>query len=511
MNLAILLDMAASGAPDRLAVGRTGSGFTYAELRRHALVAAELIMRAGAPRVVYLGGNSELFPLTLFAAAAAQVPIVPINYRLGTAQLTELLNSQPAGTLVVYDRQFRLPEADVQPVTTDEWTRQILTTRSPARNLPTADPGIAVLLYTSGTSATPKAAVLRHQHLMSYILNAVEFASASDTEATLVTVPPYHIAGVATILSNLYAGRRIVYLDRFEPAAWLALAHAEKVTNAMLVPTMLARIVYHLDAHPGPVPPIVTLAYGGARMPLPVIERALALFPDAGFVNAYGLTETSSTIAVLGPQDHRDALSSINPAVRTRLASAGRPVPGLEVQIRSEDGRPLPTDQVGELWVRGPQVSGEYLGLGTVTDTDGWFPTKDLARADAEGYLFIEGRLDDTIIRGGENISPAEIEDVILRHPHIAECVVVGPSDDEWGQRLAAVIVPTSADELDVNELTTWIGARLRSSKTPDEIHIWPELPQTDTGKIVRRRVLAALTGDQPGLPRFLGPIRPVS
>lgn len=504
MNISMLLDMAASGAPDRPAVGEDANAVTYAELRRRAHAAAAVLDTAGAERVVYIAGNGALFPTTLFGAALAGVPLVPLNYRLGGEQLAELLASQPAGTIAVTDPRHRDAFTGLGPrvLTTGEWQAQIL--RREVGKASAADPegeGIALLLYTSGTSAAPKAAVLRHRHLSGYILGAVEFGSAADGEAALVAVPPYHIAGVANVLSNVYAGRRIVYLDRFEPAEWLRLTTEEKITNAMLVPTMLARIVAHLDAelssggHPA-VPPVSTLAYGGARMPLPVIERALELFPDTSFVNAYGLTETSSTISVLGPGDHRVAAESDDPAVRARLTSAGRPVPGLEAEIRDQSGSPVPPGEPGELWVRGPQVSGEYVGLASAVDENGWFATKDRARLDADGYLFVEGRLDDTIIRGGENISPADIEDTMLRHPAVGECAVVGVPDDEWGQRLAAVVVPADG-ELDLAELRAWAAARMRSSKTPD-ITVWPELPRTDTGKILRRIVLEQLLAESP-------------
>ena len=143
---------------------------------------------------------------------------------------------------------------------------------------------------------------------MSYLLGTVEFAGADEDEVALVSVPPYHVAGVANLLSNLYAGRRIIYIDRFDPELWLGIVRDEKVTQAMVVPTMLARIVDHLrDADDAETPSLRTLSYGGARMPVPVLHRALELFSTTGFVNAYGLTETSSTIALLGPEDHRAA------------------------------------------------------------------------------------------------------------------------------------------------------------------------------------------------------------
>ena len=341
---------------------------------------------------------------------------------------------------------------------------------------------VALLLFTSGTTAEPKAAVLRQEHLCSYVLGSVEFASADDTAAALVSVPPYHIAGVSNVVSNVYSNRRVVLLPQFDPEAWLATARAEAVTHALVVPTMLARVVEYLDGAPADLPALRSLAYGGAPMPVTVLERALAAFGDTDFVNAYGLTETSSTIAVLGPDDHRTALASDDPAVRARLGSAGRLLPTIEADVRD-----------GLLWVRGEQVSGEYAGLESVLDDEGWFPTGDVAHIDDEGFLFIEGRADDTIIRGGENIAPAEIETVLLRHASVAECAVVGLPDEEWGQRIAAVVVTTADADPDEAELQAWCREHLRGSKTPDRIEFRSELPYTDTGKLLRRTLRTEL------------------
>jgi acyl-CoA synthetase (AMP-forming)/AMP-acid ligase II len=264
----------------------------------------------------------------------------------------------------------------------------------------------------------------------------------------------------------------------------------------MVVPTMLARVVEYL-AESGQtearVPALCSLAYGGARLPQPVLERALQVFPGVDFVNAYGLTETSSTIAVLGPDDHRDAIASDDVAVRSRLSSAGRMVAGVEGQIRAPDGSVLGVEEPGELWVRGPQVSGEYVGIGSSKDAEGWFPTKDRAWFDADGYLFIEGRMDDTIIRGGENIAPAEIEDVLLDHPEIREAAVLGRPDEEWGERIVAFVVPNLWPAPDAEIIRDWVRQRLRGSKTPDDVYFREALPHSDTGKLLRRELIKDL------------------
>jgi acyl-CoA synthetase (AMP-forming)/AMP-acid ligase II len=211
-------------------------------------------------------------------------------------------------------------------------------------------------------------------------------------------------------------------------------------------------------------------------MPLPTVERAMDLLPHVDFVNAYGLTETSSTIAVLTPDDHRVCFASEDPAVRGRLASVGKPLPTVEVEIRD-----------GEVWVRGEQVSGEYRGREATLTEDGWFQTNDSGRLDDDGYLYVEGRLDDVIVRGAENLSPGEIEDVLIEHPAVAEAAVVGVPDDEWGEVVVAAVVLGAGGSTTEAELQTLVGEQLRSSRVPTRIEIRTELPYTETGKLLRR------------------------
>jgi acyl-CoA synthetase (AMP-forming)/AMP-acid ligase II len=479
MNIAMILEMAASNG-DRPAVTADGRSLSAARLLDLARAAASRFR--DYPAVLYLGTSHLAYPVALFGAALAGVPFVPLNYRLGGQQLDGLLARHP-GALV-------LGPGDLDQLCSPGRTTPPAPPAHGGAARPLIPPGesAAVLLYTSGTTAAPKAAVLRHRHLLAYVLNTVEFGSAADGDAALVAVPPYHVAGLANLLTNLYAGRRVVYLAAFGAQEWLEAVRREQVTHAMLVPTMLARIVAEVPGADAGTPTLRSLAYGGARAPRPVVERALRIFPGTGFVNAYGLTETASSVAVLSPEDHRAALTSDDPAVRDRLGSVGRALPGIEFQVRAEDGEPAGPGQSGLVFVRGEQISGEYGGHSTL-DMDGWFATRDRGRLDADGYLFIEGRADDTIIRGGENIAPAEIEDVLLAHPGIAEAAVVGVPDPEWGQRLVAVLVGDG----DPAEIRQWVRDRLRSAKTPDTIVFRAELPKTDTGKLLRRTLLAEL------------------
>jgi acyl-CoA synthetase (AMP-forming)/AMP-acid ligase II len=271
------------------------------------------------------------------------------------------------------------------------------------------------------------------------------------------------------------------------------LINVEHVTTATVVPTMLDRIVTVLQTGGHDLPSLRNLAYGGSKVGLPLVRRALELLPDVGFVNAYGLTETSSTIAVLTPDDHRDAQSASAANVAKRLGSVGQAVPGIELQIRDEDGKVLGPGETGELFVRGEQVSGRYTGIGSVLDENGWFPTRDIATLDEDGYLFIGGRSDDTIIRGGENIAPAELEEVLIEHPQVRDVAVVGVEDPQWGQAIIAVVVPAAGCDPDPDELREYVRETLRGSRTPDRVVFRDELPTTPTGKVLRREIVEEL------------------
>lgn len=499
MDLLTLLEMVASGMGDRTLIGGRDEGITGSQLRRRAAVGGALIGDSGASTVIYLGGNGPAFPVALFSSAAAHTPFLPLNYRLSDEQLIEIIARQDSSLLIAddLDRAARIAP-DTPRISVTDFLARSATDEESVDITPGDTDEIAVLLMTSGTTAAPKSAVLRHSHLTSYILSSVEYASAEESAATIVSVPPYHIAAVANLLSNLYAGRRIVYLDHFTPRQWLDTVVDEEITNAMVVPTMLSRIVRELQDSGETVPGTLrAISYGGAKVTASVVRDALQLFPETGFVNAYGLTETSSTIAVLGPEDHRAALESDDPAVRARLGSVGRALPGVEIEIHDELGSPMTTGTTGYIMVRGPQVAGEYLEGGSRLDKDGWFPTKDRGYMDDEGFIFVEGRADDTIIRGGENIAPAEIEDVIVEHPQVLECAVAGIPDEEWGHRIAAFVVLKSGMELDSDELRGYVRERLRSSKTPDFVTFLPELPETQTGKILRRVLISEFTQTQ--------------
>lgn len=493
MNIALLLEMAAEAAPDRIGLVCDGKRWTYADLLSAARGAFELIESSQAQYVALLDESSEAAVIALFGAALAGVPYCPLNYRLADEDLAALLG-RIAPALVIGD------EERVQRIAGDQghtvFTREEFTLKSqevfPDDEDRVYDPGegIAVQLFTSGTTAAPKAAILRHSNLLGYILGSVEFASADEDDAALVVVPPYHIAGISAAMSSIYAGRRMVMLPSFTPEGWLALVEAEKVTNAFVVPTMLTRIIAAMEkGASADVSSLRAIAYGGGKMPLEVIQKALALFPNAGFTNAYGLTETSSTIALLGPDDHRAALASDDPKVRARLTSLGQALPTVEIEVRDEDGNVLPPGVPGEIFVRGDQVSGEYREQSALVE-GGWFPTRDAGYMDEDGYIFLSGRADDVIVRGGENMSPGEIEDVLITHPAVADACACAIPSIEWGEAVGiAVVVREGHSEPAEHELKELIRTRLRSSRVPDRVVFVAELPYNEMGKLLRREV----------------------
>ncbi len=494
MRTSLLLDIAADACPERTALGSRDDAFDFLSYRARARCVAGWLAEQGKANTAFLGMNGTALPVLLFACGIAGTPFVPLNYRLADGDLNKLVARSAPSVLIVDDDMLpRIAPTDgVELIARSDFEAEFMAGPTPEMaEPPEAENDIAVLLFTSGTTGDPKAAVLRHANLTSYVMSTVEFLGADEAEAALVSVPAYHIAGISAILTAAYGGRRIVYLPAFTAEDWVATAAAEGITHAMVVPTMLDRILDVMAATGESLPALRALSYGGGKMPEPVIARALTALPHVAFVNAYGLTETSSTISLLGADDHRAAFASDDPAVRRRIASVGQPLPSVELEIRREDGSCCATGEHGEIHVRGEQVSGEYLHKKAIAD-DGWFATNDAGWIDEGGYLFVEGRLDDVIVRGGENISPGEIEDLLRSFDDIADCAVLGIPCEKWGEKVVAVIVSRSGRP-DTGAMAAAIRGRLRSTKTPEAWFVRDELPYNETGKLLRRVLKAEL------------------
>lgn len=503
MNIAILLDLVADAFGDRAAITDGGESLSFGQLRSMARrVAADLVARDAAT-LAFTDVCSVAVPTALFGAAWAGASYAPLNFRLPADSLKEQINRLDRPATVASDKLCAELVGGATATRTSEWLGGL---GDGSGEVPTGyveEPErSAVILFTSGSSGAPKAALLSHDNLASYVMDTVEFASSDEDEALLLAAPPFHIAGVAAVLTSVYSGRRIIPLPAFSAEAWLELARTGGATHAFVVPTMLARIVQLMEADPGlRVPTLRSLSYGGARMALPILERALELFPETQFVNAYGLTETSSTIAVLGPDDHRDAFAGEDPEARRRLESVGRPLPGIEVGIFDDSGEMVEPGSRGLIRVRGAQVSGQYLDTASNLDEAGWLETGDVGSIDESGYLYVEGRADDVIIKGGENLSPSEIEDAMLRHDGVQAVAVVGVPDPDWGETVAAAVVLSPSMEgihhSDVSDqLCAWVRERLGTLKTPSRLVVYEELPTTASGKVLRRVVRDELAAD---------------
>lgn len=497
MNIGFLLDIVSGLHPDRAAVVSEGRAITYAKLQAGARQRAELLRSGGRP-LGYVGTNRPAFPLLLFTAAYAGVPFVPLNFRVTQAEYEHYLSVSGVAVVVAeqrYQDVLRAAAAARGLAVEVVGLRDLASAGGPGGTggTGTEESTDAVRLFTSGTSSAAKLVRLSHGNLSSYVVETAPAGSAGPEEAALLAAPPYHVAAVVNALSSLFRGRRLVLMERFDAREWLELVAAEAVTHAMVVPTMLARILHVLEAEPALAPvSLRTLSYGGSRAPDGLVERALTLLPETvGLINAFGLTETSSTVAMLGPEDHRSAWESDDEEVHARLRSVGRPVPGLEVRVLREDSSPADAEEVGEVCVRGPQVSAGYVAGRSRVDGEGWLHTGDLGRVDRGGYLFVDGRMDDLIIRGGENVNPVEIESALCAHPAVEEALVFGVPDPDWGQTVAALV--TGPAPVGDDELRSWVRSRLAGFKAPQRIAWVGELPRNDMGKPVRSRARTLL------------------
>lgn len=496
---------------------------TYAQLldrvRRLGSALRGLGLRHG-DRLAVLSTNCHRYLEAFYASALLGVVFVPLNYRAKLPELEHMLRAGRARLLLVAGRYRELAEKALAGAGVVE---RMLGLDVPCGGLPAyeqllaeASPecsqeGVeeeetAILMYTSGTTSRPKGALLTHGDFTAYVTANVELADGTSRGAALLAAPLYHIAGATNMMTALWAGRRLVIMPQFEPRQWLELVERERVTHAFLVPTMLKKLLDQPDLRQRDLSHLETLAYGGAAMPLSVIRRALEQFPPTvGFVNAFGQTETTSTLTILGPEDHRldGPPQEVERRLR-RLASIGRPLPDVEVRVVDDAGNPLPPGKVGELEVRTPRVMKGYATeeAGTQVLHDGWLPTRDMAWIDEDGYVFLAGRKDDMIIRGGENIAPAEVESVLETHPDVEEAAVVGVPDEEWGQRVAACVVPRPGAKLSAQQLIEFCRQRLASFKKPEIVEIVDELPKSPVGKVLRRELrarLAATAGPQAG------------
>ena len=502
MDIPMLLDIPAAIVPDDLAVTDDGGRrWTYAALAGAANRVADALAAAGlepGDRVAVMAVNTAGLVAALFGIGAAGGIAVPVNFRLKREELEHVLEDSRARVTIAQDRYAGLVSASgaTTVLSLDALEAQGAGDAPPFLERRTAlrEDGVAALLYTSGTTSAPKGVMLTHGALASYVMGANDAPDGGDAGRALLAAPLYHVAGVTALLNALYVGRRTHLLAQFDPAAWLAAVEGEAITHAFVVPTMLARILDDPGFAPERVASLQALTYGAAPMPPALIERAVERFPaTVAFSGAYGQTETSSTVAVLGPEDHR---LDGDPARRARLRSVGRVVDGVEARVVGDDGAPLPAGATGEVQLRTGRAMAGYWGptadqaTRVHRDDEGWLSTGDLGRLDVDGYLFLTGRKGDLIIRGGENVAPAEVEAALLTHPEVLEAAVLGVADDEWGERIAAVLVQVEGAGLDEPIMLDYARRHLSGHRRPDVVVFVDELPRSSVGKLLRRELV---------------------
>jgi acyl-CoA synthetase (AMP-forming)/AMP-acid ligase II len=507
VNTASFLSIPAGIVPDEPALVSEGRRFTYAEtlarVRRLAAGLARLGVGRGT-RVAALDTNSHAYVEAYYATATLGGVFIPVNYRAKRPELEHMLKAGGARVLLVGTRYLEHVEAiraalpELQTVVLFDGVRPGLPTYDELvagseewpEEADVDDEDVTILMYTSGTTALPKGVMLTFGDFTAYVTANVDLADGTPRGAALLCVPLYHIAGATNMMTTLWTGRRLVLMPQFEARGWLDTVERERISHAFVVPTMLKQLTDQTDLEARSLGSLEILSYGGAAMPFPVIRRAIERFPrNVGFVNAFGQTETTSTLTVLGPEDHRLEGSAEEIERRTqRLTSIGRPLPDVEVRIAGEEGQALAAGEVGEIWVRTPRVMKGYAGAASSPlVADGWLPTRDMGWIDADGYLYVAGRKDDMIIRGGENIAPAEVESVLQSHPAVDEAAVVGVPDVEWGQRVAAFVVLRPGAACSTDELVDFCRQRLASYKKPEVVTFLAELPKNPMGKILRK------------------------
>lgn len=510
MNTTDFLSIASSICPDRDCIVFEGKRWTFHQVSERVSRLANGLSGLGVKRedrVGILQVNCPQYVESYFAVAKLGGIFVPLNFRAKAEELRYMILNAEVKVLLVGDRYLEmvdgiLPELPmVQQCVLIESTKLgrknyeelIRSSSSDEVMVEVGDEDIAILMYTSGTTGRPKGVPLKHSAFVRYVLDNVDPASPEVEERNLLTVPLYHVAGMQAMLAAIYGGRTLVIMRQFEVKEWMETVQREKVTRAMLVPTMLKRVIEDPDFSQYDLSSLRVVTYGAAPMPFEVISKAIRVMPWVRFINAFGQTETASTITALGPEDHIiDGTEEEKEKKLKRLSSSiGRPLPDVEIRIVDEEGRVLPPFQVGEIWARGPRVMNGYWRdeekTKQVLTTEGWLRTGDMGWMDEDGYIYLAGRADDMIIRGGENISPEEVENVLHSHPKVKEAAVIGVRDAEWGQVPRAIVVLREGEVATEEEIIEYCRSKLAGYKRPRSVIFVDALPRNPMGKVLKK------------------------
>ena len=509
MNTTDFLNIATSICPDKVAIIFEGKRYTFSQLNERVNRLANALSNLGVSkgdRVAMLQVNCNQCVEVYFATTKIGAIYVPLNFRVKGDELTYMLNSSETNTLFVGGRYINLVNSIRPNLTSVHHYISIdskhdgmlyyedMLSSSPAEEIVTeiTDDDTTILMYTAGTTGLPKGVMLSHNSFALYVLENVTPADPELEEKNILTVPLYHVAGIQAMMAAIYGGRTLIMEQQFEAKEWMELVEKEKANRAMMVPTMLKQLMDHPDFNKHDLSSLQVITYGAAPMPLEVIKRALEVFPGVSFINAFGQTETASTITTLSPEDHiiRGSEEEREKKLK-RLSSIGKPMPDVEMKVVDEEGRELSPGEVGEIMARGPRVMTGYWRdeekTAKTIDKEGWVHTDDIGYMDEDGYFFLAGRATDMIIRGGENIAPEEVEAVLHSHPKIEEAAVIGVPDEEWGEQPRAVIVIKKGETATPEEIMEYCRAKMASFKRPRSIVFVDELPRNPMGKVLKR------------------------
>ena len=510
MNTTELLTIASAIVPDRTAMVFEDERISYVRLQERVVRLSNALADLGVgrgDRVAAMQVNCNQLVETYFAAAKLDAIFVPVNFRARGAELAQMLNSAEPAVLFVGGRYVDLVRSIRDQVVPPNYTvslderrggewlfyEDLIESSSPEDNhFPEADEDdTTVLMFTAGTTGAAKGVLLSHGSFTSYLLANVAPPDPDVEERNLLSVPMYHIAGLQAVMAAVYGGRSLLIMRQFEPEGWMELAQRERASRAMMVPTMLKQVMDHPQFHRYDLSSLEVITYGAAPMPLEVIKRAIAEFPGARFINAFGQTETASTITMLPPEDHvlEGSPDEVELKLR-RLTSIGKPLEDMEVRIVDEEANPVPAGEVGEIVASGPRIMKGYWREEEATREairGGWLYTGDLGYQDSDGYIYLAGRAKDFIKRGGEMVSPEEVEQVLMSHPGVDEAAVIGIPDLDWGERVRAVVVVRRDAEVGEEEVIEHCHERLASFKRPESVVFVDELPRNPLGKVLKR------------------------
>jgi len=517
MFITEFLDLAALLVPNRTAIAFEDKRYSYTQLKERVNRLADSLNRLGlakGERATILEVNCNQYVEACFAVVKTGGIFVPLNFRIREEELVYLVNKAEPKVLFVGSRyadmvdsvRARLPSVKHFIVIGGkhegmESYDELIAAGSPEEKsfFEIKEEDIAVLIFTAGTTGFPKGVPQDHNAYSTYVLSNVNPPDMeAPAETNVLVMPLYHVAGMQALMAAIYGGRTIALMRQFDEKEWLETVQRERATRMMVVPTMLKRIVGYPDLAKYDLSSLRVITYGAAACPYEVLKKTIECFPGRALINAFGGTETSSTIAALRAEDQvitgKETEAEREKKLKRLATSIGLPLEDVEIQVRDEKGKELPDGEIGEIVVRGPRIMKGYWRDEAKTEkaftADGWYRTGDLGYKDDEGYIYLTGRGDDVIVRGGENIGPDEVESVLSTHPKIEEAAVIGVKDEEWGQQVRAVVRLKKGEKATEAEIIDFCRPHLAGFKRPTSVvFVTEELPKTTTGKVLRRRV----------------------